>query len=533
MIKLKYLHMKQIKKIGLLLGCLISLVWMYGCSSEPDHVTDPIVTISADKTSIKANGKDKVVFTVTVDKNDISSPVVITQKDKNTSIEGMSFSTDSAATYTFYATYNNFKSNEISVDALDLEVIMRANKQTIKANNTDIVTFSVEVDNEDVTSSAQIIQVESDSLLTEFHTNIPGDYTFYATYNGKKSSEIHIDASAITVSLSVDKTSIKANNRDKASFTVKVDGENVTSSAVIMQRIVKQNYIKLDNNEFFSDVPDSYAFYADYEGVKSNEVVVESTYVELAFLRSWNIVQIASTIDSLSPLLTVELEKLKKSFPGKIHVISLHPYGQYCMSELSGALAQTANNFVEKVNRTKVPFSIVDLFTPVALYQRDTQIHLVRALDKVTLTRDRLSMTGMAVQSTMNGNKIDFVVKFKTLTTDTYRFFAFVVEDGVVKMQKMSDGTRNPNYIHNNVATYQLTEGDPFLGVNLGKITAGYETPHNFSINTDLFDTDRKVNFDNCRIVCYTLRSKDGVDYFVDNVTTCPVNGSVRFLYEQ
>ena len=508
-------------------------ITMYSCSEEK---SDPaiVLAISADKTSIKANNKDKAVFSVTVDGVDVTSSVTIIQKNKNTPVDGMSFLTDSAAAYTFFATYNNVKSNEINVDAVDIEVVLIADKQAIKANNKDIVAFSVIADNEDVTSSAQIIQVESDSLLTEFHTDIPGDYTFYATSNGIKSSEIHINASTIVVSLSVDKTAIGANNRDKATFSVMAGGEDVTSSAVIMQKIVKQNYNALDNNEFLTDVPDYYAFYADYEGMKSDEVVVEATYVELAFLKGYSIVNITSNVCPLCPLMTEELEKLKKTYDhDRIHVISLHPFGKYCTSELAGALAQTAINFVDKVERPAPPLAIVDLYAPIGLQMRDTQTPLKMAINKATYTRDHVSTTGMAVQSMMNGNTIDFVVRFKTIKTDTYRFYAFVVEDGIVKRQAMYEGPVNDNYIHNNVATYQLdVNGDPYLGVNLGTLRAGYETPHTFSINTDLFNTGRRVNFDNCRIVCYTLRSNDGVSYFVDNVTTCPVNGSVRYLYE-
>ena len=523
--------MIHIRKVGLFLGCIVALLWMNGCSDEPESI---VVNISTNKTSIKANNKDKAIFSVTVDGVDVTSSVTIIQKNQNTLVDGMSFSTDSAATYTFFATYNNAQSNEISIDAVDIEVILIADKQAIKANNKDIVAFSVIADNEDVTSSAQIIQVESSESLLEFHTDIPGDYTFYAQYNGIKSSEIHIDASAIIVSLSVDKTSIEANNRDKATFSVMAEGEDVTSSAVIMQRIVKQNYKALDNNEFLTDIPDYYAFYADYEGMKSDEVVVEATYVELAFLRGYSIVNITSNVCSLCPLMTEELEKLKKTYDhDRIHVISFHPFGKYCTSELAGALAQTAINFVDKVERPAPPLAIVDLYDPVGLQKRDTQTPLKRALDRATLTRDRVSTTGMAVQSTMNGNTIDFVVRFKTIKTDTYRFYAFIVEDGVVKRQAMNEGPVDDNYIHNNVATYQLdVNGDPYLGVNLGTLREGYETPHAFSINTDLINTGRNVNFDNCRIVCYTLRSNDGVNYFVDNVTTCPVNGSVRYLYE-
>ena len=535
-IMLRFLPMKQVIKNGFFLGCIILIVTTYSCLNE----SEPEVRISTDKTSIKANNKDKVVFSVTVDGVDITSSVRIIQKNENTPVEGTSFATDSAATYTFFAIYDNIRSNEISIDVVDIEVILMADKQAIKANDKDMVTFSVEVDDEDMTSTAEIIQVESSESMSAdsaFHTKIPGEYTFYAVYNGKRSNEIHVDASAINLSLSVDKTSIKADNSDKAIFFVMADDEDVTSSAVIMQRIVNNNYRPLENNEFYTDEVNYYAFYADYEGVTSDEVVVEATHVELAFLKCYSIVQISSTTFWGSPLMTEELEKFKKNFSDQIHVITLHPSGKYCESDLSGIFGQTAVDFIDRSKLCEDgkfrPLAIVDLHNPVALYVRDTQKYLENAVDQATRARNWVSLTGMAVRSTINGSKIDVNVSFKTVETGNYRFFAFIVEDGVVNRQALQDEKPDLNFVFNNVGTYKLTEGDLFLGVDLGTIVAGRELTRYYSIDTNDFRVGRIVNLANCRIVCYTLRSNDGWNYFVDNVTNCPVNGSVRYRYEK
>ena len=533
--------MKQVKRNGFILGCIISIVWMVSCTQDAEPKPDSVVTITADKNSIKANNKDKAFFSVTVGGNDITSSVVITEKNNNIPLEGSSFSTDSVASYTFFATYNNIKSNEISIEVVDIDVIISVDRQAIKANNKEVATFSVIADDEDVTADATIIQVESLEAIASdsgFYTIIPGNYTFYAIYKEKKSNEIQINALSVAVSFSVDRESIKANNWDKSIFTVKFDDENVTSSAVMMQRMNDDTFKTLDNNEFLTDKADTYTFFATYEGIQSNEVNVEATWVDLTFLRGYSIVQISSTACPVCPLLTIELDKLKLSFPDRIHVITLHPSGKYCDSDLSGALAETAVRFVDKVNPTDMknfapPLAIVDLYDPVHLYTRDTQTPLKKALDRATLTRERVSMTGMSVQSTVNGSKIDFDVSFKTMKTDTYRFFAFIVEDNVVNRQAIGNQTADPYFINNNVGTYFLTDGDPYMGVNLGIISVGSEMTRSFSIDTDNFKPGRIVNLANCRIVCYTLRSTNGRDYFVDNVTNCPVDGSVRYLYER
>ncbi|MDR0795819.1 MAG: Omp28-related outer membrane protein [Tannerella sp.] len=531
--------MKQSKKVFCYFLWMIPVIWMLNGSCKPyaDPQPDTEVKISANKTSIKANNKDIVNFRVTADGVEVTSAVTITLKGRTTPVDAMGFSTDSVASYTFYATYQEIKSNEIIIEAVDMEMMITADKQTIKADGKDVIVFTVKIDDVDVTSSASIIQKGSpDSTLTDsrFQTKIAGTHTFYATHNGKKSNEIQINASELLITLSVDKSSIKANNRDKAIFTVKADNENVTVEAIMMQKKTIEDRA-IDGRNFSTDEAGIFTFYAIYAGKKSNEIKVEATYVELAFLRGYSIIQITSTNCPVCPQMTDEMRIIQNnsSLAEQIHVVAFHPNGKYCDSELAGALSQTAVNFVDVVKLNAPPLAIIDLYTGVYLYPTTTQRQLLEAIDKVTLTRDRVSLTGMSVKSEVNDRKIDFTVNVKTLKTDNYRFFAFVVEDGIVHRQVTSEKVWDPNYVHNNIATYQLTEGNPYLGVDLGTVTSGLETTHSFSINTTNFNTGRDVNLDHCRIVCYTLRSKDGSNYIIDNVTSCPVNGSVRYLYER
>ena len=534
--------MKQIKQISFFLLYIILTVCLFNCSDKPAIEPEPPeVKLSADKTSIKANNKDETIFTVTVDGEEITSSVVITQSGNTIPVEGMHFSTDSAASYVFYATYHDIQSNEITIDAIEIEILLTVDKQTIKANNKDTVTFSVTADEDDVTSYSTIIQAEvADSIIvdSEFHTRTPGTYTFYALYEGKKSNEVRIDASAVILTLSVDKTTILANNSDKVTMTVMADDDNVTSESMIILRSNKGEVL-LESPEFLTDEASSYTFYAIYDNKKSNEIRVEAAFVELNFLRSYCIIEITSNTCANCPLLTEELKKKQQSLPGRIHLIAMHPFGSYCYSELAGALAPTANSFADRANTLPPPppVAMIDLAYAVNLYPTITSRELDKALDRATLARDRVSLTGMAIESKVNdnNNEIDFTVHFKTKETGVYRFFAFIVEDGIVHRQILSDRTVDYNYIHNNVGTYQLA-GDPFTGVNLGTIETTQEATRSFTIRTADFDMGKDrppVNITNCRIVCYTLRTNDGANYFVDNVTTCPVNGSVRYLYEK
>ena len=529
--------MKQIGKLNTFFWFLILLTLLFNCSENGgQEPAIPKVTLSADKTTIKANHKDHAVFTVNVDGKAVTAEVTITQKGATSPLEGLNFSTDSVASYTFYATYHNIKSNEISIEAIPGEVVIVASHQQIKANNKDVVTFSVLEEGEDVTASAAVYQADSpDIALTAkgFSTGKPGTYTFYAMVDHIKSNEIQIEANAVIVTLSIDKTSIKANNQDKAIFTVDADGENVTAAATIMMKKEDGDEV-IDGHEFVTDNAGTCTFYAVYEDIKSNEVTLQAEYVALTFLKGYMVANLTSTICKYCPSMNDELETFRQKYPRQIHVIAFHLYGKYCFSDLAGVLAQTAVSMADKVNVTPPPppLAIFDLYAYSYLWTSTTQKKLTEAFDKAQLMRDRVSLTGMALKSKVEGSLIEFEVRVKTIQAGDYRFFAFILEDGVIHRQTTIDGFI-PDYVNNNVATYQLPEGEPFMGVSLGTVRPGTETIRSFAIDTAQFNVGRNVNIDNCRIVCYTLRTKDGSNYIVDNVTECSVKGSVSYLYEK
>ena len=74
------------------------------------------VELVANKTSIKNNGNDKVTFTVLVNGKDKTSETTIFNVTSNENLSGNTFSSTNTGDYVFYATYNDIKSNEVSVN---------------------------------------------------------------------------------------------------------------------------------------------------------------------------------------------------------------------------------------------------------------------------------------------------------------------------------------------------------------------------------------------------------------------------------
>lgn len=523
---------------------LITLaVYSVGCSDsdnpDPDPTPPPTpvsLKIEANKSIVKANGNDTVTFVIKANNEEINSAKIFQQIEENDSValSNNRFSTKEAGTYIFYAIYDGVKSNKINIEATDIPVILSVDKESIKANNKDIATFTVTADGEDVSTKAVITMVDNPDFVIKdasFFTKEAGSYTFYATYEDNKSNEIKIDVSEVILELSADKTSIKADNSDKVSFTVKVEGEDVTAES----EIYLSDDTKLDDLSFMTDEAGSYTFYAVYDGIKTNVVSIDATYVNLEFQMQYCVMQIASTICPNCPRLTNEIQKAISWNKSIYNVISLHPYGKICNSDLAGALASTAIQFAEIANISTPPAGVIDLHYPFYLYPTTTQTRFNETLSKSASARGRTAETGIAIQSNVNNNDIDFTVKVKSSKSNEYRFFAFVVENKIIHNQSSFDETGNlitiEDYEHNNVATYMLEGADPLTGVSLGNIQSGQEISNKYTIKTSNFDTKREVNLNNCRIVAYTLRTIDG-KYYIDNVTNCPVNGSVRYKYK-
>ena len=164
-------------------------------------------------------------------------------------------------------------------------VVLNADKETIVANGSDVVTFTVIVDGKDRTSEAEIVNLADNSIIAgnKFTTMAAGTYEFRGIYGTTTSETKRIVATATgeqpqtSVGLSVDKNEIKADETDTATFTVTVDGEVVNEGYTIKNLTYN---IALEGNTFVSNVAGSFRFVAEYEGVKSNEVEVNAVKEE-------------------------------------------------------------------------------------------------------------------------------------------------------------------------------------------------------------------------------------------------------------
>ena len=152
---------------------------------------------------------------------------------------------------------------------------LTADKSEILANGADKATFTATVDGKE-SAEIMIIALKDNSVLqgNTFSTTTPGTYQFKAVYGNESSDVIEITAKEVEkiITLEADKSEIVADSTETVTFTVKVDGVEVTDGYVI----TNLNYnVALESNTFTSDVAGEFKFQAKYENKwLSNEVSI-------------------------------------------------------------------------------------------------------------------------------------------------------------------------------------------------------------------------------------------------------------------
>ena len=177
-------------------------------SSDVVEVTakevEKIITLEADKSEIIADDTDTVTFTVKVDGEVVTDNYEITNLNYNIKLEGNTFTSDVTGEFKFQAMYEGkWLSNEVAVVANAVpapevkELRLSVSPNRIKADGTEEAIFTVTFGEEDVTSEAEIYNVNTSEVLSgnKFKTSEVGTHSFRARYQDKVTGEsTNVDA---------------------------------------------------------------------------------------------------------------------------------------------------------------------------------------------------------------------------------------------------------------------------------------------------------------------------------------------------
>lgn len=253
------------------------------CETPSQTTNDGEITLSltGDKSEIVADGIDKVTFTVLVNGKETAEDVMIICTKNNSVVKNNTFTTTEAGEYLFKAAYNNKSSDAFKVTAVTPTVptlVLNADKQSIVANGTEVVTFTVTLGGEDVTAESVITNITTNAAIegNTFSTDTEGEYTFVASYEEYTSAEQVVTAVADipvqkSLTLTATKMRIKADGEDKVVFTAKYGEEEVTNFT-----LHTTTGGAIEGTEFATTTPGTYNIYALYENTRSNTVSIDA-----------------------------------------------------------------------------------------------------------------------------------------------------------------------------------------------------------------------------------------------------------------
>ena len=155
---------------------------------------------------------------------------------------------------------------------------LSVDKNTIEADGTDAVIFTVKQGETDITSDCEIWNGTTKLSNKTFSTTTAGTYTFYAKYGELISENITITATEPAVEpivLSASKTNLEADGSDAVIFTVKQGETDITSDCEIWNGTTK-----LSDNTFSTTTAGTYTFYAQYGELISENITITATEPE-------------------------------------------------------------------------------------------------------------------------------------------------------------------------------------------------------------------------------------------------------------
>jgi thiol-disulfide isomerase/thioredoxin len=486
-----------------------------------------ILTLASDKTSIKADGKDAVTFIVRADEDDVTNNAVVYRKEGEESIRlgSNTFITDKEGHHEFFAQYREQVSNTFSLEAILPRLSITPDKTSIRTGEN--VTFTAISDDVNDVSSSITLYITRDGqeeILNGpiFTPSLFGIYSIYATFEERRSNITEIEVTPASVALSVDKSSLRSTGADIATFFVHADGAETDDAEIFMKG--EPEDLKLAGKQFSTHLSKTYTFYAQYAGVRSEDLNI--TVYPVNFYKQSCAMEFVATWCKYSPQMISAFHQVRERYSDHIQILSLH--------RSSSALESTnvdVDKFQLYYGRSDTPFGIMD-FNDL----------LTRRPDEIQKSYQSLKIkfpatSGIAILSKKTDNRIDITLKVRVNETNEYSVYAFVVEDDVTARQltfgnSSNDPVWNDNYVHHAVATYAMPDAQPYTGKSLGILQNGEEAVENFSIPLDNAVTKRTVNYSNCRVIAYILK-KSGDHFYINNTASCPINGSIDYKYEE
>lgn len=332
--------------------------------------------------------------------------------------------------------------------------------------------------------------------------------------------------------LSASASFINSDGQDATVFTVKKGDADITDKAKIFL-----NNVEFEGTSFSTTKVGDYIFFASYEGELSEKI----------------------TIKAIEQIPDVPDDPQANKFDGFVHrVLAVQSTGtwcQWCPFMIAGiksylneyddghAIFVAAHNgdvMANKYSSTINSWVGINSYPTLSLNldSRKKYQHANGAEATATVIKNAISAAladdvhvgiSASVSGTENRGSLSVSAKVKIGMAGQYRIGAWLLEDGIHAVQQNSTGLTDDFSIHNNVL--RCASSTSAYGDQLGQgATLSKGSVEEFACSFNLAEANVE-SLAKCRVIIYVTTPKEG-KFAVDNVVTCPINGSVTFEYE-
>lgn len=261
-------------------------------------------------------------------------------------------------------------------------------------------------------------------------------------------------------------------------------------------------------------VPESagnYRFVAELDDRVSEKIsvaVIGTFKPEGKFYRQVLVQKFTGTWCGYCPMMTAALEKLDGEVPGRMTIMAVHVNDSFSVSD--------GEKLATDYKISSIPKAVFD-YRFITTYGSG---ELAEALQ--TEINDYPSVCGVALESTVEDNRIYVDAKIRFSEAGQYRVCCAVIEDGL----RYSGGTSSDGYYQHALRKYATSR----TGEDIGYCEAGVEYPCSYTI-----PVGDKWTVQNCKVLVYVMKMDKvaGSPYYTNNVASCNADkGSSEYRYE-
>ncbi len=325
--------------------------------------------------------------------------------------------------------------------------------------------------------------------------------------------------------LLVDKEEIDLDTQEKATFTVKLDGEDITSSATIINTSYG-GYEKLTSNEFTTLSPGTHTFFATYDGNVSETVsVVGTTATGLSniYYRRNVVFKFTGTWCAYCPSATTAITAANILYPDRLVEIAIHSGDDLEVSGVVSAMSTVVGGV------SGYPTVCIDANKSYKTTGSPVATNLVTQA-KSSLA-DEPTTVGIQLESKLDGNTLTVDVENHFIEAGNYKLVVAFLQSGFTYDQT---GATDENYQQNHVLRWFFTNsmtGDP-LGENNGDCVVGERVPSQYVVELDNSINLSDDLLDTFTIVAYVLKEVEENTYHINNAAEIGINELSDYQYE-